>query len=63
MFEQSQPQGFLTAPEAVAEIVFELSPSKHLIERRVYNLFDWMNEVGGFFGFVQLLIQIVIPFC
>jgi len=48
---------------ALIDIIFELGQSKQLIERRVYGLFDWMNEVGGFFGFMQLLFQIVIPFC
>lgn len=48
---------------ALIDIVFELGQSKQLIERRVYGLFDWMNEVGGFFGFMQLLFQIVLPFC
>jgi len=47
---------------ALIDIIFELGQSKQLIERRVYGLFDWMNEVGGFFGFMQLLFQIVMPF-
>jgi hypothetical protein len=44
-------------------VLFELSEDKHVIERRVYNLFKWMNDVGGFFGFMELIIQIIIPFC
>ena len=34
-----------------------------MIERKVYTLLDWANEVGGFYGFIELIIQIVLPFC
>ena len=44
-------------------ILFSLTMDKLSIERRVYTLFDWAEEVGGFQGFILLLIQIVLPYC
>lgn len=39
------------------------SQDKQSIERRSYNILDWANEVGGFYGFIELIIQIVLPYC
>ena len=35
---------------------------KHKIERRVYTAFDWANEVGGLYGFFELLVVMLLPY-
>lgn len=51
------------AADLQQNILFTLSMDKLSIERRVYTLFDWAQEVGGFQGFIVLIIQIVLPCC
>jgi hypothetical protein len=48
--------------ESLSQFIFQLSPSKVMIERRVYNIFDWMNEVGGFYGFLELAVKLILPY-
>jgi hypothetical protein len=45
----------------ISEVVIQMGRDKRLIDRRVYTIFDWMNEVGGFYGFIQLLVSMVLP--
>ena len=40
----------------------QMNMTKKTIERRVYTLMDWANEVGGFFGFIELLMLLMLPF-
>jgi len=34
------------------EILISLNYNKKTIERKVYSLVDWMNEVGGFAAYI-----------
>jgi hypothetical protein len=34
---------------------------KQTIERQVYSLSDWMNEVGGFHAYMQLIVTLLLP--
>jgi hypothetical protein len=38
--------------DVLLQFYIEVSPNKIMIERRVYNILDWMKEVGGFYGFL-----------
>jgi len=42
-------------------VYFELSHDKKIIQRTCYSLYDWMNDVGGFAGFVQLFFMLMLP--
>jgi hypothetical protein len=33
-----------------------------IIERQVYTLSDWMNEVGGFHAYMHLIVTLLLPF-
>ena len=43
--------------------LLEIDKDMELIERKVYTVYDWANEVGGFYGFFELLINMVLPLC
>ena len=45
------------------EVLITLSFAKNTIERKVYSLTDWMNEVGGFHAYMSLLASFLLPFC
>jgi hypothetical protein len=42
-------------------VLIELSTTKQLIERRVYTMWDWVGEIGGIHGFMQLFISLFLP--
>lgn len=55
------PTDFPDEDHMISEILIQMGRDKRLIDRRVYTIFDWMNEVGGFYGFIQLLVSMVLP--
>lgn len=42
--------------------LLQLTLRKNKIERKVYNIFDWANEIGGFYGFCELIVVLLLPF-
>jgi len=36
--------------------VITLNFNKQVIERQVYTIYDWLNEVGGFQGSITLIV-------
>jgi hypothetical protein len=49
------------ANNLMIKVGIQMSRDKRFIDRRVYTIYDWMNEVGGFYGFIQLFVAILLP--
>lgn len=43
-------------------IMIQMSPDKIEIQRTVYGVSDWLNEVGGFGQAVQFIFILIVPF-
>ena len=41
--------------------MFEMSPDKFIIERKVYNMGDWLEEIGGFQQIIYVIFLATIP--
>ena len=41
--------------------MFEMSPDKFIIERKVYNIGDWLEEIGGFQQIIYVIFLATIP--
>lgn len=42
-------------------IMIGFNQDKVVIERKVYSLFDWLNEVGGFEAILRVFVQVFMP--
>jgi hypothetical protein len=42
-------------------VLFVLDFDKQVVERHVYTISDWMNEVGGFHAYMHLLVTLILP--
>ena len=41
--------------------MIEMNFDKEVIERKVYSITDWMNEVGGFHSWMHLVVSFLLP--
>jgi hypothetical protein len=41
--------------------MIEMSPDKFIIQRKVYSLGDWLNEIGGFQQIIYIVFLGIIP--
>lgn len=41
--------------------MIQMSPDKSTISRKVYSLGDIVNEIGGFFGSLDIVFRLVVP--
>ena len=44
----------------IAQLYFELSNNKIMIEREAYSALEWLGDVGGLFDGLSLIIHIIL---
>ena len=49
-------------PDQAALIIFQLNPSTKAYQRSVYNILDWLGDIGGLFAGLRLIgIALMAP--